>query len=102
MIYMLAADDSLLNPALFRDWGTAGILLFLIVLFGLALWWAIPKFVIITINLNGAFESAKELKKDMERHLARVDAQATRLEVVVAKLKSRQYSEHERDPLHDT
>jgi hypothetical protein len=100
MIYTLATENSLLNPALFRDWGTAGILLFALVLGGVGIWWALPKIVVIAINLNGAVEGAKELKKDMEGHLARVDAQATRLEVVVAKLKSRSYTQN--GSLHDT
>jgi hypothetical protein len=100
MIYTLAAEDSLLNPALFRDWGTAGILLFALVLGGVGIWWALPKVVVIAINLNGAVVGAKELKKDMEGHIARVDAQATRLEVAVAKLKSRSYNQN--GSLHDS
>jgi hypothetical protein len=56
MIYTLAAEDSLLNPALFRDWGTAGILIFVMLLFGVLLLKLAPK---ILQGLSLAFEIVK-------------------------------------------
>lgn len=76
---LLAADDVSAYLPLIEDWGTAGLL---IVVFGLLLWWALPRFLAIAKLVNESVSTLKQMsedsKKDREEAAEKHDSQLAR------------------------
>lgn len=115
MIYVLAAEDSLMNPALFKEWGTAGIIIFVLMIIGSAFVYSLPKIIQIITMVAALVESLKESIAECRAESAKTREEREKwgeerekfaeerrqLQVVVTKLKSRQWGPQS-DPMHQS